>query len=179
MGACCTRSRDFPKDSLFPIKLENYNRWGMFVFNDQKDFCIYDFQESQVQFAKPQFDVPLIDYSFIYKTPLVFVIGGVDQSAKTVTAKAWAASPRDDTLIFTEISSMTVARKKPFLLCPIEGSIFAVAGFYHPMYPHSILKTCERFYEGEDRWERVSSLNSAPKSAVSSTHLTLPTTPYV
>jgi len=164
MGACCTRSRNNAKEDFAPIKLENYNRWGIFAFNDQKYFCVYDFQESQAQFVIPQFNTPLVDYSFIYKTPLVFVLGGVDQSNKTVVPKVWISSPRDDTLIFSEICSMTTPRKKPWVLSPIEGSIFAIAGFYHPIYPHSILKTCERFYEGEDRWERTPSLNHPPKS---------------
>eukprot|EP01022_Parablepharisma_sp_SALTPOND_P019675 TRINITY_DN3403_c0_g2_i1.p1 TRINITY_DN3403_c0_g2~~TRINITY_DN3403_c0_g2_i1.p1 ORF type:complete len:319 (-),score=16.88 TRINITY_DN3403_c0_g2_i1:87-1043(-) len=167
MGVCCGSERKGGEPNLPRVKLENYNRWGMLSFAFQKTpyLCVYDFQESHPQFAIPNFSIPLAEYSCIYKMPLIFVAGGVDKSTDSVTSKVWAASLNEGILNFSEFTSMNCARRKPFLLSPIEGVIFAIAGYYHPTYPMSVLQSCEKYHEGEGRWEQIATLNHPPSSA--------------
>lgn len=166
MGCCCGTDRKEVFANLPKVMLENYNRWGMFSFVSRKEnwLCVYDFQESHAQFIKPKFNINLAEYSFIYMYPLIFIAGGVDRNSQEVEKKVWATSPCEGAVEFNETTPMKFARRKPFLLSPVGGSIFAISGYFHYRYPNSILQSCERYYEGEKRWEEIPSLKNPPKA---------------
>ncbi len=165
MGFCCSKRKDEEERAGPHEVLENHNRWRTFALPLQKDvLCAYDFQDRTAQVIRPVFPIKLVDYSHIYLWPLVYVVGGVDADTGEVTNKVWASSANEggDSLHFAESTPMFTARKKPFLVCPRVGTLYAISGYYHSQLPMSKLATCEKFSEGSNVWQEMPPLRSAP-----------------
>eukprot|EP00826_Nyctotherus_ovalis_P058665 TRINITY_DN8086_c0_g1_i4.p1 TRINITY_DN8086_c0_g1~~TRINITY_DN8086_c0_g1_i4.p1 ORF type:complete len:321 (-),score=68.62 TRINITY_DN8086_c0_g1_i4:23-985(-) len=172
MGACVSRDNE-ELDRYTSPSLDVNNRWAAFnfLFEETPYICIYDFQESYAKFVTPLFPFPLAEYSCICKSYQIFIAGGVNLSTNAVVSKTWSGSLGGEGLELKRMASMQNARRKPFLVCPMRDGFLAVAGYYHPKYPDSISKDCEKYIETEDRWEEITPLNYQPKSVFAVSHI--------
>ncbi len=166
MGYCCSKRNNEDEEvkqggtenaAPHPL-LENFNRWRTFSLPHRGFLCGYDFQDRTAQLIQPVFDLPLIDYAHIYIWPLIYVAGGVDEPTGEPSNKVWTSSANEVCARFSEIAPMGTARKKPFLICPRTGIVYAVSGWSR----FGQLRTCEKFAEGGGAWRQADSLSIEP-----------------
>lgn len=164
MGNCC--SRNLQEKEVKDI-LEQYQVMRAMVINYKGlDYiCVFNFQDKHAQIILPELEPQITQFSVMCKAPLVYIAGGIEKSGDA-TKRLWMASVSNGKLKFTELKSMNLGRRKPFLLGLKVNVIFAIGG-YGSESKESAIRVCEKYTENTDSWSFIASLTNDPNNVFS------------
>jgi hypothetical protein len=146
--------------------MEDLIRFKAFCFPhvEESVICVYDFQTQNCRVYRPELGEPIKDYSVIFLSPLIYVVGGVD-STGIVTRKTWQTSPGDESLLrFGSTGDLVTGRRKGCLLSLQLGVMYAVLGFDSLEKSSTCIKDCERYEH--DKWTPINPLHYDQKYVV-------------